>query len=186
MNRKQAEAKINLLRSPNGGFTKKSLDELGVQWPPYRGWRQDVIRRLSGKDVNPQKEIQQRARRSQKIKSKPDCKKPYRADTYAGRNATLRNMGYCSYSKYLASKLWLRIRLRVYKAKGRHCELCGNKANQVHHNSYSLTTLRGRQLRYLHPLCRGCHYEIEFTENGAKRPMSEVKRQFARKLAVTT
>jgi hypothetical protein len=29
---------IESLKSPNGGWTKKNLAFLGVQWPPIKGW----------------------------------------------------------------------------------------------------------------------------------------------------
>ena len=30
-------------RTPNGGFTKKQLAAIGIEWPPQKGWTKDVI-----------------------------------------------------------------------------------------------------------------------------------------------
>jgi hypothetical protein len=35
--------KIESLRSPAGAWTRASLAQLGVPWPPPRGWRQALI-----------------------------------------------------------------------------------------------------------------------------------------------
>jgi hypothetical protein len=41
--REELEKKINELRSPNGGWLKKDLLELGVMWPPQKGWREKLL-----------------------------------------------------------------------------------------------------------------------------------------------
>lgn len=49
--RDAATALIDGLKSPAGGWTRKSLARLGVPWPPPRGWRQRLI---DGEPVVPQ------------------------------------------------------------------------------------------------------------------------------------
>jgi hypothetical protein len=41
------EEEIDALKSPRGGWTKKTLKSIGVGWPPEKGWRQ----RLLGKEL---------------------------------------------------------------------------------------------------------------------------------------
>ena len=36
--------KIERLQSPNGGWTKKALAELGVSWPPKKGWKKELLK----------------------------------------------------------------------------------------------------------------------------------------------
>ena len=35
---------IEFLQTPKGSFTKKTLQCLGVSWPPQRGWKRNLIR----------------------------------------------------------------------------------------------------------------------------------------------
>ena len=35
---------IELAKTKNGGWTKKQLEILGISWPPYKGWKNDVIK----------------------------------------------------------------------------------------------------------------------------------------------
>ena len=37
--REQRREYIDSLRSPAGGFTRKTIESLGVSWPPPHGWR---------------------------------------------------------------------------------------------------------------------------------------------------
>ena len=30
-------------KSSNGGYTKATLRDLGVSWPPKKGWKQEII-----------------------------------------------------------------------------------------------------------------------------------------------
>lgn len=34
---------LDKLKTPNGGFKAKQLALLGVEWPPYKGWKKDLI-----------------------------------------------------------------------------------------------------------------------------------------------
>lgn len=41
--RKIMEARIKTIRTPKGGFTKKGLAKIGVEWPPQKGWRKCLL-----------------------------------------------------------------------------------------------------------------------------------------------
>lgn len=38
------EQKIESLKTENGGWTRASLESLGVSWPPPKGWKQALIK----------------------------------------------------------------------------------------------------------------------------------------------
>lgn len=40
--------KIDELQSPKGGWSKKSLEKLGVLWPPPKNWRRNLIEEGTG------------------------------------------------------------------------------------------------------------------------------------------
>jgi len=35
--------KIESARTKNGGWTKETLQSLGVAWPPKKGWKKELI-----------------------------------------------------------------------------------------------------------------------------------------------
>lgn len=92
-----------------------------------------------------------------------------RGNTYASRNAILKQMGFADYTAYRQSSLWAGIKLRVWKEKGRCCDICQGKAQTIHHRRYDLATLAGQTLEWLVPICCRCHEQIEFTTSGFKR-----------------
>lgn len=47
--KKWTEAEIEAYRSDAGGWTREALAEIGVNWPPIKGWRR---RLLNGEDPN--------------------------------------------------------------------------------------------------------------------------------------
>lgn len=79
------------------------------------------------------------------------------------REQTLKEMGYSSYAEYLASDLWKSIRKQVLD-NAKKCVLCKGKPTEVHHKNYHRPTLEGKTIDSLVPLCRFCHYRIEFTK----------------------
>jgi hypothetical protein len=78
------------------------------------------------------------------------------------RNALLKEWGYENYAAYLQSDLWFSIRAKVLK-KDSCCCMCGSLANQVHHRTYTEANLSGITQKGLVPLCRECHFDIEFS-----------------------
>jgi hypothetical protein len=103
--------------------------------------------------------------------SLPPANSGRRTRTYGGRLGLLRSIGFSSYNQYLASDLWAGIRQRVFDRYGRSCKVCGGSATQVHHLWYSRWCLLGEEISPLVPLCRTCHYQVEFTPDGQKRDL---------------
>lgn len=44
---------IEAARSPKGGFTRESLQKLGIGWPPPRGWLKKLLRQAGGGKITP-------------------------------------------------------------------------------------------------------------------------------------
>ena len=38
-------ARIELLKTDNGGWTKEAFESLGVSWPPKKGWKKELLNR---------------------------------------------------------------------------------------------------------------------------------------------
>lgn len=66
------------------------------------------------------------------------------------------------YSKQLKDKRWFAFREKVFKKKGRFCEICGSTENlQVHHKKYRYPLLAWEyKMKDVMVLCRRCHAEI--------------------------
>lgn len=107
-------------------------------------------------------------------------KKLWSGRDYASRDFILRQIGFSSYREYLKSELWRNIREKVFQLKGRLCFLCGNLANQVHHNRYHRNDLLGKTLAYLFPICDKCHEGIEFSKRKKKKmPLHHARHAFS-------
>lgn len=60
------------------------------------------------------------------------------------------------YYKYLKSVKWKKLRLRLFKSRGRKCERCGEtKRLHVHHKTY--IRIFKEHLKDLEVLCHTCH-----------------------------
>ena len=81
---------------------------------------------------------------------------------YQERDLLLKELGYGSYADYLASELWKQIRRRVLGAHRGKCGLCGGRANQVHHLTYSREAMLGKGILHYCPVCEHCHKKHEF------------------------
>ena len=54
------EQYLDSLKTPAGGYTRETLQMLGVSWPPQKGWRKQIIteynqqlaHKVSGPDYN--------------------------------------------------------------------------------------------------------------------------------------
>lgn len=104
-------------------------------------------------------------------------KRLYDGNSYLSRAVNLRELGFESYSQYLASDLWKSIRRRVYAMCGDQCYLCPNRATQLHHNRYHKNDLSGKRLKFIKPVCGSCHKAIEF-RNQEKVGVKDVKIAF--------
>lgn len=85
------------------------------------------------------------------------------------------------YREYLKSPLWRQIKRRVLRRDGWTCQYCGGSATVVHHRSYAVPVLEGRDDGLLTSLCKGCHEVLHFDEAGVERPLEEVDRLFLAK-----
>jgi hypothetical protein len=99
---------------------------------------------------------------------------------YRSRNAILRGLGFATYRDYLASDLWRTVRAAVFKVKGRACYLCGKPATELHHNRYHANDLTGKRLKFINPICRGCHEGIEF-QGGEKVTLKKAASTFRKR-----
>jgi len=95
-------------------------------------------------------------------------------DAYKRRDEKLKKMGYGSYAEYLQSELWTKIRRKGFACKGGTCVCCSRSANLLHHRSYGIETLTGKNIGSLIPMCKDCHDYIEFDQYGNKRGFSKV------------
>lgn len=104
----------------------------------------------------------------------PTCKAiiPAEGTMRKKRFVYLRSLGFETYRQYLASELWAQIRAEVIGAVDGKCFRCGGRAVQVHHTTYSLAALSGKDKSTLRALCRGCHHFIEFHPDGRKARQS--------------
>lgn len=103
-----------------------------------------------------------------------------RPPTYADRDRILHDMGYPSYGAYMEGDVWEDVRHRGWEAHGRRCVGCQRGAFALHHVKYDRATLEGSSLDGLAPLCRSCHYRVEFTKEGHKRNLADTVLAFAR------
>lgn len=93
---------------------------------------------------------------------------------WKNREKYLKDMGFSSYREYLDSDYWISIRSCVLEFDD-NCYHCSKKADCVHHNSYSKMALEGEDLSKLIPLCKNCHYKLEFDKHGKKRHFGQVR-----------
>lgn len=94
--------------------------------------------------------------------------------TYQDRDALLMSLGFESYSAYLASPLWKKIRARVICRDDGKCVICKAPYENVHHKAYNEKVLTGRKIGNLACLCRECHRSVEFSRTGYKLDFPEV------------
>jgi len=67
------------------------------------------------------------------------------------------------------------IRAAVLSRDGGKCVMCNLPASNVHHNSYAIEVLIGKDASQLFSLCRSHHERAEFNEDGSKRSLEEVR-----------
>lgn len=99
---------------------------------------------------------------------------------YSERDKMLLELGFPSYSAYLASELWQSIRTRVFKQRGRECFGCGKFAVSVHHNKYTRDNLSGRRISNLFPVCHQCHKDVELKDGKQKVAPNIVFNRFSK------
>lgn len=103
--------------------------------------------------------------------------------TYLKRNQLLLEIGYASYSDYLAGPLWASIRAKVMADAKHLCCLCQNKADAAHHIGYGRNTMLGLKLSSIVAVCHSCHTKIEFNELGIKRTLMGSQKEYCKLLS---
>lgn len=86
------------------------------------------------------------------------------------------------YDAYLRSTLWQKIRAWVQERDDFCCSICRRKQTSspmdefdVHHRSYDLAVLEGKDDAQLVNLCRRCHEKVEYLPDGDKRTCLQEK-----------
>lgn len=69
--------------------------------------------------------------------------------------------------------------MKVLSRDNGTCQVCGKRADTVHHSRYTYSNLSGTTECFLHSVCKKCHLYVEFTEDGRKRPYEDSARLFA-------
>lgn len=100
---------------------------------------------------------------------------------YEKRDRVLKLLGYSSYTEYLESELWAKIRAKVLNSNNGKCRLCRDPATVVHHRNYKPITMKGvGWKKSLIPLCNKCHYRLEF-DGDVKTPGANVDAKYLEK-----
>jgi hypothetical protein len=94
------------------------------------------------------------------------------------RHDALFRLGFSDYKSYLQSDLWQDIRKKVMERDNRRCKFCNKKATHVHHEHYNFDTMSGKNLRYLHSVCKDCHENGHSPWDGAVKPCKKDFWQF--------
>ena len=63
------------------------------------------------------------------------------------------------YRDYLKSNAWKRKRYVVLKRDNHICQVCGDKATQVHHLKYARHQIGKEPIDWLISICKPCHYK---------------------------
>lgn len=84
------------------------------------------------------------------------------------------DLSHMDYEKYLRTVFWKEIKEWVTVRDNHRCVICNAEESrfcelEVHHRSYDLDVLEGRNSEMLVSLCPRCHKLIEFYSNGRKR-----------------
>lgn len=61
------------------------------------------------------------------------------------------------YREYLKSDAWKRKRYVVLKRDNHKCQICGDKATQVHHLRYAKHQIGKEPIDWLISICKPCH-----------------------------
>ena len=92
------------------------------------------------------------------------------AQKYWGQDAAKR------YEKYLQSDAWKEKRNTILKAAGYRCRKCGERATEVHHETYK--RIYKEKLTDLTALCRKCHETVHTVpKRKPKKKSSQIAKQ---------
>lgn len=96
-------------------------------------------------------------------------------EEFLQRKESLESLYFHSYQDYLDSELWDSIRKKVMSRDKKLCK-CGSRATQVHHKSYDLTTMKGKDLSKLVAICEECHLHTHFYREGVSKKPPKIKK----------
>lgn len=133
---------------------------------------------------NPRRVCLPCVRETRRKKRQPRHVPSARLPMYKQRDALVLELGFTSYSAYLASPLWKKIRAVARQRGGMWCALCQERGTQIHHRHYGRRVLAGKKTSGLVLLCSRCHRAVEFFNDGFKRRAEDVDREFLRLLAL--
>lgn len=119
-------------------------------------------------------------------RNKKKTSAPNRDFGYQQRSASLKQVGYATYTEYKRSPLWKRIRTSIFMVYKWKCGICSNKADHVHHLDYSPEALTGSDPSKLIAVCKSCHDKIELDESGNKRTFNESCKAFRNLISAGT
>ena len=133
---KKTAAYIDLLISEKGGYSKKALLELGVPWPPKKGWKRALIAASHAQAHGKSK--------------KPVCASPHRKSG-AG--------------DFYSSWEWKQVRYEALKMHGNRCMCCGWEPMQGNKGRLCVDHIKPRSkfpklalsLSNLQVLCNSCN-----------------------------
>ena len=133
-------------QSCNGGWTKSQLQALGIDWPPYKGWIQDV----DGKQISAAK----RKQFEDSWKGGPEGRKKNKRKKWS-------HEWICQLpgSVFYSTKAWWSLRARVLMKYGYKCMLC-NSIDEIqvdHIQPRSRAPELSLTFSNLQVLCRDCN-----------------------------
>ncbi len=141
---------LDQLKTPKGGYDKKTLKMLGIDWPPPKGWRKELLKR-HGQPV-PKRVYRKKAKKGRPALNNPDS--PF----WKKKRKSLK--GVKKYEDFLQTEYWAAVRLKVFRRDKFTCQVCGSKKEiQAHHMTYSIYKKEHLNLSQLMTLCQSCHYE---------------------------
>jgi 5-methylcytosine-specific restriction endonuclease McrA len=108
------EAEIEALKTPAGGWKRKTLEKLGVPWPPPKGWKKALI----AGDPIPKSKVVFR-KRSERERKKL-------------RKRARRRLLHAHGDVFYNSKQWQKMRIKVLAVYGRKCMKCDRVDGAMH------------------------------------------------------
>ena len=114
--------------SGNGGWNKQQLAVLGINWPPYRGWRKCIIgKSISDSDAKKFIELK-RSNIKRKCPEKTDkCEKIKKSKSIFINTKTK-----LSWEEQYKHPNWQKLRLIILNRDKFACVKCGDNQSQLH------------------------------------------------------
>lgn len=111
-------AQLNELKTPKGGFTRKTLELLGVGYPPKKGWKKRLLTK-GYSSVDAAKAERKREAAKKKKLEKKERKKVRRLERVMAKGGDVNSKA------FLESYEWRKLRMVILKKHGARCQCCG-------------------------------------------------------------